>query len=104
MPVAARASRLCVRPRVTDAGWARSATRLPSNGRRSSGSASSRSIPNKVMGWCLRKVRGEASGVVEVGLVALRVGERPVGFRAILLFEDCGQSELPDALRLDADR
>ena len=55
---------------VTDAGWASSATRLPSSGRRSSGSASSRSIPNRVMARCLRKPRGEASGVVEVGLVA----------------------------------
>ncbi len=48
-PAAASASRLCVRSRVTEAGWASSATRLPSSGRRSSGSASSRSIPNRVM-------------------------------------------------------
>ena len=36
-------------PCVTDAGCASSATRLPSSGRRSSGSASSRSIPNRLM-------------------------------------------------------
>ena len=36
-PAATSASRLCVRSLVTDAGWASSATRLPSSGRRSSG-------------------------------------------------------------------
>src|SRR5206468_7079205 len=43
----------------------------------------------------LRKVRGEASGVVEVGFVAFGMSQRPVGFGPVALFEDRRQAELP---------
>src|SRR5918993_1380667 len=102
-PAAASASRLWVRSRVTDAGWASKATRWPSSGLRNSGSASSRSIPNKVMLDCLRKLRGEAIGMVEIGQFR-RVGKRPVGLGAVLLFQHRRQSELPFLGGVDGDR
>src|SRR6478672_6895475 len=52
---------------------------------------------------CLRQVRGEASGVVEVGLVARGMGQRPVGFRTVLFFKDRGKAEFPRAFRVHAD-
>src|SRR5688500_15023617 len=101
-PAAASASRLCVRSRVTDAGWASKATRWPSSGLRNSGSASIRSIPNKVMPDCLRKLRGEAIGMVKIGLFC-RMGQRPVGFGAVLFLEHRRQSELPLFGGVDGD-
>src|SRR6478752_4277764 len=89
-----------MRSRVTGAGCARSATRLPSSGRISSGSARSRSIPNEVMRACLRKVCGEASGVVEVGPVPFWMRERPVGLGAVLLFEDRRETHFEHGFRI----
>src|SRR6266550_677798 len=102
-PAAASASRLWVRSRATEAGCARRATRLPSSGLRSSELASSRSIPNRVMAAALGKPRGEAIGRVEIGLVDGRMRERPVGFGAVFLLEDCGEAELPLRVRVHGD-
>src|SRR6185295_17184405 len=126
-PAATSASTLWVRSRVTDAGWARIATREPSSGLRRSGSASSRSIPNstEVIASAAkqsrgagaldcrvaallamtksRKPRGETGGIVEVGLVALGMGERPIGFGPVGLLENGGQAELPDDVGGDGD-
>jgi hypothetical protein len=52
----------------------------------------------------LRQMRSEASGVVEVGFVAFGMSQRPIGFRAVLLFQNRGQAELPGATGWNADR
>src|SRR5438128_6622928 len=82
----ARASSECTSSRVTDAGCASSATRLPASGRRSLRSLTSRSIPN-----CIELQR-KGARVVEVGLAA-RVLERPVRQAATRFFNDHRQAK-----------
>src|SRR6266702_6617968 len=81
-----RASSECVRSRVTDAGCARSATRLPASGLRSAGSSSSRSIPNFI------ELQRERFAVVEIRLAG-RMPERPVGQRAAFVLDDRRQAD-----------
>ena len=52
---------------------------------------------------CLRKVRGEATGVVEIRLIA-GMGERPIGFRAVLLLEHRREAQFPVRIGGNGDR
>src|SRR5919204_3719223 len=79
-----RASSECTSSRVTDAGCARSAMRLPSSGLRNARSSSSRSIPNFI------ELERKARGVVKIRLSG-RMFERPVRKDASLVFDHCAK-------------
>src|SRR3954471_25020365 len=85
-PSPANASSECTSSRVTDAGWASNAMRLPASGRRRLRSSSSRSRPNFI------DLERECFGVVEVRL-ARRVAQRPVRKRAIVVLQDRGEAK-----------
>src|SRR5712692_7904152 len=81
-----RASSECTRSRVTDAGCASSATRLPASGRRSAGSSSSLSMPSFI------ELQRERFAVMEIRLAG-RMPERPVGQRAVFVLDDRRQAD-----------
>src|SRR5882762_308798 len=90
---AASASRLCARSRVTEAGCARSATRLPASGARSARSARSRSMPKFI------ELERKCVAVVKVGL-ARGVPQRPIGHAAGVLLDNHGEPEAQAAARV----
>src|SRR6266850_8469811 len=82
----ASASSECSSSRVTEAGWASSATRLPFSGRRRLASSISRSMPNFI------ELERKGARMVEVGFAG-RVAQRPVREGAALLFDHDGEAD-----------